>query len=331
MIGPVDTGPRGLTDVTGFRVGHYTDLESATGCTVVIAPDEGAIGGVDVRGPAAGTIGTDTLRPGRVIEHANAILLTGGSAFGLAATFGVMRFLEEREIGFAFRTTRIPIVAGAVVFDLLLGSAVRPDAAAGYAACEAASDGPVIEGSVGAGTGATVGKFLGAEQAMKGGLGSAAAAIAGGATVGTLAVVNAVGDVVDPDSGEIVAGARRPDGPGWLDSGRALRGALDRSVFALASTTLAVVATDAALTKEQACAVAMMAHDGIARTTRPAHTMFDGDTVFVLATGRAGRTDLTAIGHVAAELIAEAILRGVHAAEGLGGVPSVRELAQSSN
>jgi L-aminopeptidase/D-esterase-like protein len=328
----VDTGPRGLTDVAGLRVGHYTNREAATGCTVVIAPDEGAIGGVDVRGPAAGTIGTVTLRPGRVVEHVHAILLTGGSAFGLAAASGVLRFLDERGIGLAFRTSRIPIVAGAVIFDLLIGdSDTRPDASAGYAACAAATDEPVAEGSVGVGTGATVGKFLGVEHAVKGGIGTAAAVIAGGATVAALTVVNAVGDVVDPGSGQIVAGARTPDGAGWLDTGSAVAGALDSSIFALASTTLAVVATDAELTKEHACAVAMMAHDGIARATRPAHTMFDGDTVFVLATGHAGRADLTAVGHVAAELVAEAILRGVRAADGLGGIPSVRDLARSAS
>jgi L-aminopeptidase/D-esterase-like protein len=325
----VDTGPRGLTDVAGFRIGHYTNREAATGCTVVIAPDEGAIGGVDVRGPAAGTIGTDTLRPGRIVEHVHAILLTGGSTFGLAAASGVLRFLDERGIGLAFRTSRIPIVAGAVIFDLLIGdSDTRPDASGGYAACAAATDEPVAEGSVGVGTGATVGKFLGVEHAVKGGVGTAAAVIAGGATVAALTVVNAVGDVVDPGSGQIVAGARTPDGAGWLDAGSAVAGSLDSSIFALASTTLAVVATDAELTKEHACAVAMMAHDGIARATRPAHTMFDGDTVFVLATGHAGRADLTAVGHVAAELVADAILRGVRAADGLGGVPSVRDLAQ---
>jgi L-aminopeptidase/D-esterase-like protein len=325
----VNAGPRGLTDVAGFRVGHYTNREAATGCTVVIAPDEGAVGGVDVRGPAAGTIGTDTLRPGRIVEHVHAILLTGGSAFGLAAASGVLQFLDERGIGLAFRTSRIPIVAGAVIFDLLIGdSDTRPDASAGYAASAAATDEPVAEGSVGVGTGATVGKFLGVEHAVKGGVGTAAAVIAGGATVAALTVVNAVGDVVDPGSGQIVAGARTPDGAGWLDAGSAVAGALDSSIFALASTTLAVVATDAELTKEHACAVAMMAHDGIARATRPAHTMFDGDTVFVLATGHAGRADLTAVGHVAAELVADAILRGVRAADGLGGVPSVRDLAQ---
>jgi L-aminopeptidase/D-esterase-like protein len=318
----------GLTSVAGFRVGHFTDRSGGTGCTVVLAPAEGAVAAVDVRGPAAGTIGTESLQPGRLIQRAHAVLLTGGSAFGLAAAAGVTRYLAEREIGYAVGPVRVPIVVGAVIFDLLLGDpSSRPDAEAGYAACAAADDGRIAEGSVGAGTGATVGKFLGEERSVKGGLGTAAASLAGGARVGALAVVNALGDVVDPRSGAIVAGVRHPDGDGWLDAGAAMAGGLEDSVFALSSTTLAVVATDAALTKEEAAAVAMMAHDGVARATRPAHTMLDGDTVFVLSTGAAGRVNLTAVGHVAADLVAEAIVRGVRTADGLGGVPSLADLA----
>jgi L-aminopeptidase/D-esterase-like protein len=321
------TGSTGLTDVPGFRVGHLTDRAGGTGCTVVLAPDDGAVSAADVRGPAAGTIGTESLRPGRLVQRAHAVLLTGGSAFGLAAAAGVTRYLAEREIGYEVGPVRVPIVVGAVIFDLLVGDpAARPDAEAGCAACAAANDGPVAEGSVGAGTGATVGKLLGPERAVKGGLGTAAASLAGGAMVGAIAVVNALGDVVDPASGAIVAGVRRPDGDGWLDADTAMTGGLEGSVFALSSTTLAVVATDAALTKEEAAAVAMMAHAGVARATRPAHTMFDGDTVFVLSTGAAGRADVTALGHVAARVVAEAIVRGVRAADGLGGVPSVSEL-----
>jgi L-aminopeptidase/D-esterase-like protein len=320
------TAPGGLTDVGGFRVGHWTNRDACTGCTVVLAPDDGAVGGVDVRGPAAGTIGTETLRPGRVVERAHAVLLTGGSAFGLAAATGVMRFLEEHERGYPVGPARVPIVAGAVIFDLLLGDgSVRPDADAGYAACAAAAPGPVAEGSVGAGTGATVGKLFGEASSVKGGLGSTSARLAGGATVGALAVANAVGDVVDPRTAAVVAGARRPGG-GWLDAATALRSGLEHTILALRSTTLAVVATDAALTKEEACAVAMMAHDGIARATRPAHTMLDGDTVFVLASGTAGSVDVTALGHVASELVADATVRGVRRAEGLGGVLALRDL-----
>ena len=320
-------GRGGLADVEGFRVGHFTDRDAATGCTVVLAPPGGAVGGVDVRGPAAGTIGTESLQPGRIVERAHAVLLTGGSAFGLAAAAGVTQFLAERGVGFAVGPTRVPIVVGAVIFDLGVGdSDVWPDAAAGYAACAAARDGTVAEGSVGAGTGASVGKLLGGEWCVKGGLGMASARLANRASVGALAVANAVGDVVDARSGAIVAGVRSPSGDGWLDAGEALARDLEGSIFPLASTTLAVVATDAALTTEEACAVAMMAHDGIARATRPAHTMFDGDTVFVLASGAAGRADVTGVGHVGAELVAEAIVRGVRAADGLGGVPALADL-----
>jgi L-aminopeptidase/D-esterase-like protein len=263
--------------------------------------------------------------PGRVIERAHAVLLTGGSAFGLAAAAGVMRFLEERGVGWEIGPARVPIVVGAVIFDLLVGDVdARPDEDAGHSACEAASNTSVQEGSVGAGTGASVGKVLGTECSVKGGVGTASATLPGGAVVAALAVANAVGDVIDPRSGAIVAGARRPDRNGWLDAGRALAEA--ESILGLGNTTLAVVATNATLTREHACAVAMMAHDGIARATRPSHTMFDGDTVFVLATGRAGPANPTAVGHLGAELVSESVLRGVRAAESLGGVPSLREL-----
>ena len=214
-----------------------------------------------------------------------------------------------------------------MIFDLLVGEAsVRPDGASGYAACEAATSGAVLEGSVGAGTGATVGKLLG-EGATKGGLGTTSTRIGSGHTVGAVAVANAVGDVVDWRTGGIVAGARQRSGVGWVDIGAALHQGGGDSPSPLEGTTLAVVATDATLTKEEACAVAMMTHDGIARATRPSHTMLDGDTVFVLASGTAGRGDLNVLGHVAAELVADAVVRGVRAAESLGGVPAVRDVA----
>jgi L-aminopeptidase/D-esterase-like protein len=320
----------GLTDVEGLRVGHYTDARGATGCTLVLAPKEGAVAGVDVRGPAPGTIGTEALLPGRIIDRVHAVLLTGGSAFGLAAAAGVMRFLSERGVGWEIGPARVPIVVGAVIFDLLVGDPeASPDDAAGYAACTAAGTASVDEGSVGAGTGASVGKVLGTEQAVKGGVGSASATLEGGGVVAALGVANAVGDVIDPRSGAIVAGARRPDGSGWLDTGRTLAEGGGQSIFGPGNTTLAVVATDGALTREHACAVAMMAHDGIARATRPSHTMFDGDTVFVLATGRAGPADPTAVGHLGAELVAESIVRAVRAADGVGGVPSLSDLAEA--
>lgn len=359
-----------LTAVSGIRVGHYTDLENITGCTVVLAPPEGAVGGVDVRGPAPGTRETELLRTGHLVERAHAVLLTGGSAFGLDAAAGVMRFLEEQHIGFDVGTlsrkmplqaevrdsvsvgvVRVPIVPAAVLFDLDIGSArVRPDAQAGYAACLNAHSGAFEEGSVGAGTGATVGKFYGTLYASKGGIGSAACRIGDDdhpITVAALVAVNAWGDVVDSTSGMIIAGARNPHGAGWLDTARALRegsrGGSAETFPLLApfhSTTIGVIATDATLNPEEANIVAMMAHNGIARVIRPAHSMLDGDTLFVLATGHVERgqgakselsataarsRELTAIGHAAAEMVAQAIVRGVKAARGLGGVKAWNE------
>ncbi|MGB8648150.1 MAG: P1 family peptidase [Anaerolineae bacterium] len=313
-----------LTDIEGIRVGHYTDLEHVTGCTVVLAPPEGAVAGVDVRGPAPGTRETDLLRPGHLVERAHAILLTGGSAFGLDAATGVVRFLEERHIGFDTGVARVPIVPAAVLFDLTIGSAtVRPDAAAGYAACQAASAGALPEGSVGAGTGATVGKLLGPKMATKSGIGGASLKIGRGIIVGALVAVNAFGDVCDPASGQIIAGARRPIVGGWLDTGNAIKGDLAQIALGFRNTTIGVIATNAQLTKEQANLVAMMAHDGIARATRPSHSLYDGDALFVLATGQVKGGDLTAIGHTAAEMVAAAILRGVRAATSLGGIPGI--------
>ena len=320
-----------LTDVAGIEVGHWTDEIAATGCTVIICR-EGATGGVDVRGSAPGTRETDLLRPGNLIQQAHAILLTGGSAYGLDAAAGVMRWLEEASIGFPAGPALVPIVPAAVLFDLGIGQAgVRPDAAAGYAACRASSREPVMEGSVGAGTGATVGKLLGMQQATKGGLGGAARQIGGatGVTVGALVAVNAFGDVFDPAGGQIIAGCRHPDGSGFVDILARLHE--DRSHtdpdFG-SNTTLAVVATDAPLTKEEANKMAQMAHDGLAQTIRPIHTMFDGDTVFALATGlrRETTVDISAIGAVAASVLAEAVLRAVRQAAGLGGIPALSEL-----
>ncbi len=309
-----------LVDVEGLRVGHYTDLENITGCTVVLAPPEGAVAGVDVRGPAPGTRETELLRPGHLVERANAILLTGGSAFGLDAAAGVMRFLQDQKIGFDTGVARVPIVPAAVLFDLAIGSAqVYPDAVAGYKACQNANDLAFEEGSVGAGTGATVGKLLGPKFATKSGLGSASQKIGKGLVVAALVVANAFGDVVDPATGAIIAGTRKPVVGGWLDTGNAIKGDLAQLALGFRNTAIGVVATNAQLTKEQANMVAMMAHDGIARATRPAHTMFDGDTLFVLATGRVKNGDITAMGHTAAEVVATSILRGVKAAQSSGG------------
>ncbi len=313
-----------ITDVEGIRVGHYTDLENITGCTVVLAPPEGAIAGVDVRGLAPATRETELLRPAHLVERANAILLTGGSAFGLDAASGVMRFLEEQKVGFDTGVARVPIVPTAALFDLTIGRAtVRPNAEAGYTACQNANDLAFGEGSVGAGTGATVGKLLGPKFATKSGIGSASQKIGKGIIVGALVVANAFGDVVDPSTGTIIAGTRKPVVGGWLDTANAIKGDLAQLALGLKNTTLGVIATNAQLTKEQANIVARMAHDGIARAERPAHTLWDGDALFVLATGRVQGGDVTAIGHTASQVVATAIVRGVQAAKSLGGLPGV--------
>ncbi len=300
-----------ITDVEGILVGHYTDAENKTGCTVVLCPPEGAVGGVDARGPAPATRETDLLRPAHLVERVNAILLTGGSAFGLDAAAGVMRFLEEKHIGYETGVARVPIVPAAAIFDLAVGSAkVRPDADAGYRACLAATSGAVEEGRVGAGTGASVGHLLGPKFTSPGGVGTASQSIGKGIVVGALVVVNALGDVVDPRTGEIIAGTRKPVVGGWLDSGSAIKGGLAQTILARAQTTLGVVATNAALTKEETHLVAMMAHDGFARALRPAHTLYDGDVIFVLSAGKP-KGIVSAIGHAAAEVVAEAIVRAV--------------------
>lgn len=315
-----------ITDIDDILVGHYTDLENATGCTVILCPPDGAIASVDVRGPAPATRETDLLRPAHLVERAHAIVLTGGSAFGLDAAAGVMKFLAEKKIGFDTGVARVPIVPAAALFDLGIGSAtVRPDADAGYRACLTAQSGTVAEGNVGAGTGATVGKLLGPKFATKSGLGTASQKIGKGIIVGALVVVNAVGDVIDPRTGEILAGTRKPIVGGWLDTGEAIKGDLAQTILGFTNTAIGVVATNVALTKEQAHLVAMMAHDGFARALRPAHTLFDGDALFVLSAGK-HQGNVSAIGHAASQIVAEAIVRAVNAAETLCGVPARRDL-----
>ena len=315
-----------ITDVDSILVGHDTDLENGTGCTVILCPPDGAVAGVDVRGPAPATRETDLLRPGHLVERVHAILLTGGSAFGLDAASGVMRYLEEKDIGFDTGVARVPIVPAAAIFDLALGNAkVRPNAAAGYRACFAASSGAVAEGNVGAGTGASVGHVLGMQFATKGGLGTASQQIGNGVIIGAVVVVNAFGDVVDPRTSEILAGTRKPVIGGWLDSGNAIKNGITQAAFARTNTTIGVVATNALLTKEQANLVAMMAHDGYARAIRPAHALYDGDALFAVSVGKK-QGDVSAIGHTAAEVVAEAIVRAVNAAEKLHGVPARRNL-----
>ena len=309
-----------LTDVRGLRVGHFTETRRPTGCTVILAPP-GTVAGVDVRGAAPGTRETELLSPLNAVEHVHAILLAGGSAFGLDAAGGVMRWLDERGIGVQVGPARVPIVPAAILFDLWVGDAsIRPDAAAGYAACDAASDAPVPEGNIGAGTGAAVGKLFGIARAMRGGLGSASLSV-GGITVGALVAVNAIGDVVDPTTGQPVAGARTADGKALLGTMQALRrGDLPTHLQPGAATTLAVVATNAVLTKAQTNKVAQMAHDGFARSINPVHTMGDGDTIFALATGASGiEGNVTLIGALGAEAMAIAVLRAVRAATTLNG------------
>jgi L-aminopeptidase/D-esterase-like protein len=328
------TSPIGsITDVSGIKVGHCTDTRRPTGCTVVLTVG-GAVAGVDVRGAAPGTRETELLSPLNAVEQVHAVLLAGGRAFGLDAAGGVMRWLDERGIGVHVGPVRVPIVPAAILFDLWVGdSRIRPDAESGYAACEAASGEPPAEGSVGAGAGATVGKLFGVERAMKGGIGSASVRVAG-VTVAALVAVNAVGDVVDPHTGAVVAGARTEDGLAMLGSMQALlRGEIPTHLQPGGATTIGVVATDAALTKAQANKLAQMAHDGLARSINPVHTLADGDTLFALATGHSGEApSLTLLGAVAAEVTALAVLRAVMQAQSLGGpglptLPSARDMA----
>lgn len=315
-----------LTAIPGIRVGHSTDERGCTGCTVILCP-EGTVGGIDIRGSAAGTRELDALSPMHLVPHIHAVLLAGGSAFGLDAAGGVMKYLEERGIGFDVQVTRIPIVPAAILFDLRLGDPfARPDAAAAYAACATATAGPFAQGSVGAGTGATVGKLFGIARAMKSGLGSAARELPGGAHVAALVAVNAFGDVRDPATGAVLAGAREaPESLRLADSTAAIRqGVLPRG-YKPENTTLAVVATDARLSKVQVTKMAQMAHHGLVRTVTPVHTTFDGDLVIGLATGEVA-ADVDALGLVAADVVAEAILRAVRTATSLGGLPAWKEL-----
>lgn len=316
-----------LTDIPGITVGHWTDLEAATGCTVILCP-AGAVAGVDVRGGAPGTRETDLLNPVCTVEQIHALCLTGGSAYGLAAADGVMRWLEERGHGFDVRVARVPIVPTAVIFDLALGRAdIRPDAAAGYAACEAANAGPGTEGNVGAGTGATVGKMLGYQYGMKGGLGTASRQMGDGVIVAALAVVNAAGDIVDPRSGQIIAGARRADGTGFADIMETLVGGatVSPNSWGARNTTLGVVATNVALTKAGVTKMAQVAQTALARTIRPVHTLIDGDVVFGLSLG-SQPGDPGLIGVLAADVLSEAILRAVRVAETLYTMPAVQDL-----
>jgi L-aminopeptidase/D-esterase-like protein len=316
-----------LTAVTGLSVGHFTLAERPTGCTVILA-HPAAVAGVDVRGAAPGTRETDLLSPVNTVERVDAIVLAGGSAFGLDAASGTMRWLEEHGRGFNVGVARVPIVPAAILFDLSVGDAsVRPTADCGYKAAESATTDPVQVGNAGAGAGATVGKSMGMARAMKGGIGSAAVHLPDGLVVAALVAVNAYGDVIDPATGAVVAGVRGEDGSTFADVRTLLRDGRLRLRSVGGQTTLAVVATNAQLTKTQATKVAQMAQDGIARAIVPAHTPVDGDTAFALATGTLGRpADLLLVGSLAADVTAQAIVNAARAATGLPGLPAARDL-----
>lgn len=314
--------------IPGLQVGHAQDLAAATGCTVVLTP-QGAVCGVDQRGGAPGTRETDLLRPLHLVEKVHAVLLSGGSAFGLAAADGIMGWLEERGYGYDTGVARVPIVPAAVLFDLTVGRAdVRPDAAMGYTACEDAvkSRSQFHRGTIGAGTGATVGKILGPAHQMKGGLGTAVIELNPDLWVGALISVNCFGDVTHPETGHIIAGVRKLPEDEFADTMYLLKRQMTVGFTSPGNTVIGIVATNAALSKEAANKVAQMAHNGLARTIRPAHTMFDGDTIFALATAQTGPAETNLIGAYAAEATAWAIIDAVQQATSLAGVPALRDL-----
>ena len=325
---PMSSSTANITAVPGVAVGHFTHTERPTGCTVILVED-GATGAVDVRGGAPGTVETDLLAPDNTVEHVHAIFLAGGSAFGLDTRTGVMRYLEEKQIGFRTGAGPVPIVPGAILYDLGVGGRpeIRPGADCGYQAARAATRGEIAEGSVGAGAGAVVGKLMGSARAMKGGIGSAALTIADGLIVGAIVAVNAVGSVVDPRTGRAVAGVRTADGVALDDPFALVRRGIDHRVPAREHTTIGVIATNARLTKSQLRRVVGMAHDGLARTIVPSHTPADGDTLFGLATGGLAReVSVGALGALAAEAVSDAILRAVRTARGLPGYPAAADI-----
>ncbi|MGQ0792492.1 MAG: P1 family peptidase [Deltaproteobacteria bacterium] len=316
-----------LTDVPGISVGHASNYEAATGCTVVLI-EGGAAGAVDLRGGGTSTRQIDGLLPHHYFRKIHAIFLTGGSAYGLDAAAGVMRYLEERGEGLAVGYGMVvPSVPTAVIFDLGIGNPrVRPDAAMAYEACLMASRNAVAEGSVGAGTGATIGKIFGAGRATKGGVGGASFTMPGGAVIGAMVVVNAFGDVIDPKSAKIIAGVRNsPEGREFLGTGDLIRRGFRRE-DGFQNTTLAVVAVNAPLSKPELSRVAVIAQTGITRVISPAHTASDGDLVFAISTGGGTQADANSVGVIAAELVSEAIIRAVNSAEGLAAIPSSRDL-----
>lgn len=315
-----------ITRVPGFAVGHASDFKNVTGCTVILCPPH-TVGSIDIRGSAASTRQIDALMGLHIVNEVHAVLIAGGSAFGLDAAGGVMEYLEERGRGFDVAITRVPIVPTAVIYDLSLGNCrVRPDKAMGYAACQAAKPEAHGDGSIGAGTGASVGKLLGIRHATKGGLGTSFCEGPNGLKVGALAVVNAFGDVVDPDTGVILAGARTaPESPEFADAARLIHQGVVRKRFGEPNTTIGVVATNARLSREEAQKIAQMGNNALARTIRPVHTLFDGDIVFVLAHPEVN-TDMHLLGLLAQRVLEEAIVSAVKNAHGLGVLPSYRDL-----
>ncbi len=313
----------GIHEIEGFSIGHSQNLEAATGVTVIICPD-GAVAGVDVRGGAPGTRETDLLNPVNLVEKVHGVVLAGGSAFGLDAASGVMEYLEEKGVGFDVQVTKVPIVCGAVLFDLLIGDwSVRPDRAMGYNACKNANNEAQPMGSIGAGTGATVGKILGMDRAIKGGLGTWAYQ-EGDIKVGAIVAVNCLGDIIDPSDGSVVA-ACRTDG-GWGNTEEILiRSAGEGKDLFAGNTTIGAILTNAKLTKAQCSKVASMAQNGYGRTMRPAHTMFDGDTIFAMTSGEI-ESDVSALGAMAARAMEKAVLLAVRETNSLCGVPSIKDL-----
>ena len=325
----------GLTDVAGLKVGHHTLEERPTGCTVVLTGPDGAVAGVDIRGGAPGTREIALLDPVNHVQKAHAIVLSGGSAFGLDSATGVVRYLEENDIGYETRVARVPIVPAAILFDLGIGDKphIRPGADCGYAAAKAAADGPVAEGSIGAGAGATVGKLGGSGRSMKAGIGTASITLPNGLVVAAMVAVNAVGDIIDPATGKVVAGTLGEDGKTLVDVRTLVRAGLRRRPRPRSgeNTTIGVVATNANLTQVEAKKMAMMAHDGYARAISPSHLPSDGDLIFSLATGTfEGDADLTLVGALAAEAMADAIVRAATQATSLPGIPAARDLESES-
>ena len=316
-----------LTAMPGIKVGHHTLTARPTGCTVVLI-EGGATAGVDVRGAAPATRDTDLLNPTKMAEQIHGIALSGGSLFGLSSGDGVLRYLEEKNVGIAYGNRRIPIVPGASIFDLRVGDpTIRPAADCGYRAAQAATAAPVVEGSVGAGAGATLGKLGGIDRAMKSGVGSAAIRMPDGLIVAALVVVNPLGDVIDPATGKVVAGVRAPGGNGFADARVMIRSGAPRATGGGDNSTIGVVATNARLTKAQASYLAQLTDDGYARAIWPIHTMVDGDAVFAIATGgKPGDPDLVTLGALAADVMSTAIVRAATQATGLPNLPAVRDL-----